>query len=358
MSANKTRNVLFFVVLSVSWCACGLTQAQVAIETVTVANPGNAGELSGEGAGGFGYDRICGAVDYVYRIGKFEVTADQYTTFLNAVAAEDTHGLYNTDMADSSGSFGCNVQRAGSPGSYTYSVDPDWAQRPVNWVSWGDAARFCNWLHNGQPTGAQDLTTTEDGSYYLNGATTDSELMAVVRNPDARWVIPSEDEWYKAGYHHNDVMTGNYWDYPTGSDSIPSNDLTDPDPGNNANFHAGDGDYTIGGPYWRTVVGEFENTKSPYGTFDHGGNIGEWNESEADAGNRITRGCSYGDGVHTMHAAYRSFGPPTFEHLLLGFRVARVQPTVPAVSEWGMAVMTLLVLAAGTVILLRRRVAA
>ncbi len=41
-------------------------------------------------------------------------------------------------------------------------------------------------------------------------------------------------------------MTGNYWDYPTSSNSVPSNDLINPDPGNSANFTQGD--YTIGSP--------------------------------------------------------------------------------------------------------------
>ena len=68
--------------------SAGVTvQAQVVIETVTVGNPGNAGELSGAGAGGLGTDRICGAVDYTYNIGKFEIKAAQYTAFLNAVGA-------------------------------------------------------------------------------------------------------------------------------------------------------------------------------------------------------------------------------------------------------------------------------
>jgi hypothetical protein len=35
----------------------------VEIETVPVRNPGNSGEVSVEGAGGYGPDRICGAVD-------------------------------------------------------------------------------------------------------------------------------------------------------------------------------------------------------------------------------------------------------------------------------------------------------
>ena len=40
---------------------------------VAVGNAGNAGELSGSGAGGHNADRICGSVSYEYRIGKYEV---------------------------------------------------------------------------------------------------------------------------------------------------------------------------------------------------------------------------------------------------------------------------------------------
>jgi len=72
-------------------------------------------------------------------------------------------------------------------------------------------------------------------------------------------------------------VTGNYFDYPTSSDAVPSNDVISPDPGNNANFYQ-DG-YTIGSPYYRTEAGEFENSDSPYGTFDQGGNVYEWNEA-------------------------------------------------------------------------------
>jgi len=57
------------------------------LEMVTVGDPGNPGQLSGQSApGGYGYDRICGSVGYIYRIGKYEVTAGQYCEFLNAVA--------------------------------------------------------------------------------------------------------------------------------------------------------------------------------------------------------------------------------------------------------------------------------
>ena len=68
------------------------------IVTVPVGSTGNVGEWSGESYGGYGPDRICGAVDYAYNIGKYEVTAGQYIEFLNAVAAADPYGLYNSAM--------------------------------------------------------------------------------------------------------------------------------------------------------------------------------------------------------------------------------------------------------------------
>ena len=72
----------------------------VTIDTVSVGDPGNVGEGSGESYGGYGPNRICGAVDYAYRIGKYEVTAGQYTEFLNAAARTDPYGLYTPAMAD------------------------------------------------------------------------------------------------------------------------------------------------------------------------------------------------------------------------------------------------------------------
>ena len=314
----------------------------VVIDTVPVGNPGNTGENSGASEpGGYGPDRICGAVNYVYNIGKFEVTAGQYTQFLNAVADDDTYGLYNTSMFlepwDCKTEVDCptaspRIERTGSSGSYTYRVLSDWANRPVDYVSWGDAARFANWLHNGQPEGAQDLTTTEDGSYFLDGATSNAELMAVVREPDATWVIPSEDEWYKAAYHYNDGVTGNYFDYPTSSNTRPSNDLIDPDPGNNAtvsDFDGGGQHSSIGRPYYRTEAGAHENSDSPYGTFDQGGNVWEWTEAvieDFDGSFRGLRGGAFfgAAGPSDLDAVTRSSDGPTNEDLGKGFRVSEI----------------------------------
>lgn len=313
------------------------TWASIVIETVPVGNPGNAGELSGVGAGGYGSDRICGAVGYRYDIGKFEITVGQYTDFLNAVAATDTYGLYSIhmDVGDyyNDGYYGCNIQRSGASGSYTYTVGngspadvANWSDRSVNYVSWGNAARFANWMHNCQPIGPQSLSTTEDGSYYLNGATSDAALIAVTRKASATWVIPTEDEWYKTAYQKNDGVTGHYWDYPTATNSTPNNDLTEPDQGNSANYGIGAGDYTIGSPYWRTRVGEFENSESAYGTFDQGGNVWEWNEAVFYGFGRGLRGGSFWGyyGVAPLHAAFRIYNYPTIAYGDFGFRVAYV----------------------------------
>ena len=316
----------------------------ISLETVPVGNPGNPADPK-TGAG---------TVEYEYNIGKYEVTAGQYAEFLNAVGGQDPYGLYSSDMWFSD--TGCKIERGGSGSNedpYTYDVAPAWANRPVNYVSWGSAARFANWLHNGQPTGAQDLTTTEDGAYFLNGATEWGDFDDLPRKAGWQWAIPTGDEGYKAAYY--DPATGNYFDYPTSSDAIPSNELVDPDPGNNANFKGGTDVYTIGAPYWRTEVGDFENSSSPCGTFDQGGNVWEWTEATAEVWDpvegefkqmRVLTGGSYVDayGVLNSTPTYIFLGAPTNGYAAAGFRVVQV-------PEPG----TMAVLALGAVGLLKRR---
>ena len=293
------------------------------LETVPVSNPGNAGELSGAGAGGYGPDAIVGAVDYAYNIGTYEVTSAQYVEFLNAVAAADPYGLYNANMWSSQ--HGCKIQRSNSWGSYTYSVAADRANRPVAYVSWYDAARFCNWLTTGD---------TELGVYTFAGISSianilDHETAAQTLGKTA-WFIPTEDEWYKAAYHKNDGVTGNYWDFPTGTNNTPSNDLINPDPGNHANYlDENDWSHTIGGPYYTTEVGEFENSGSPYGTFDQGGNLLEWNETLFSGSSRSLRGGHWDHPPVVLEASHR-YGSrePSYEVGGIGFRVASIPERV------------------------------
>jgi sulfatase modifying factor 1 len=251
---------------------------------------------------------------------------------------------------------GCNIKRDGSSSSYTYSVASDYANRPVNFASWGDAARFANWLTHGQPTGAQDGSTTEDGSYYLNGAISTAALLAVTRIADGDrtpgkkyYFIPTEDEWYKAAYHKNDGVTGNYWNYPTGSDNVPGRNMADAS-GNNANYYTNVVDLPIDSGKYTTLAGEFQNSDSPYGTFDQGGNVYEWNETIDSGSYRGLRGGAFDRyGVFSLSAAWRydyhfDSVELTDESFFLGFRVSEVPE--PA---------TLSLLAVGGLLALRRR---
>jgi formylglycine-generating enzyme required for sulfatase activity len=287
------------------------TASAVVMETVPVGNPGNA-------ADGTGY----GAVASPYNIGKYEVTAGQYTEFLNKVAVTDTYGLYNTSMSRTD--FGSGITRSGSSGSYSYSVDATFVNRPVNYVSYWDSCRFANWLHNGQPSGVQGNSTTEDGAYTLTaqGMTNNT----VNRNGNWKWAVTSEDEWYKAAYHQPAAQGGdadNYWLYPTASNSVPGRDMSEAtNPGNNANYN-NNGDL-IGSPYYRTPVGEFELSDSPYGTFDQGGNVWEWNEAILYSSYRVLRGGSFYYNGGYLRSSYRNSGNPAVGYDGFGFRVSQV----------------------------------
>jgi len=320
----------------------------VGLDLIPVGNLGNADDIHGYGG-----------VAYAYDIGKYEVTAGQYCEFLNAVAADDTYGLYNERMADPTfiegddlPFAGCNIQRVGSAGSYTYSIAAEWADRPVNYVSWGDVARFANWLTNGQPTGAQDLTTTEDGSYPLNGATSSTDLKVAIaarKYPgvgERFYYMPSEDEWYKPAYHKNDGVTGNYFDSPTSTDVVPAyipdgGSVTNPDPGNVATYDGDAGIDGIGPPYYRTEAGEHENSASPYGTFDMAGNIGEWTEGRSFGSFAIVRGGAFPYDQAGLHADYRRIRSMTRESGDIGFRISSIElpePTPPEPQILGLEV--------------------
>lgn len=312
------------------------------MDFVLVGNAGNAGMgRSAHVTTTLGF----GAVGYEYLMGKYEVTAGQYTEFLNAVAKSDPNNLWNPNMATDSYGRACGIVRQGVDGSYVYSVAGDLANRPVNYVSLWDAARFANWLHNGKPTGAQGLGTTEAGAYVNIG-----NQATFARTENAQFFIPNHHEWYKAAFHNNSGMTGDdYYLYPTRTDNAPSNQLSSPDPGNSANFL--DADYTIGYPYYRTEVGAFGSSASAYGTFDQGGNIAEWTESSFYGSERAVFGGSCEQPVWLLHAQELATKVPDYRYFEQGFRVAAAYSYV--IPEPGSA--TLLLLAAVAGLLWRRR---
>ena len=101
------------------------------------------------------------------------------------------------------------ISQAGSSGNYTYSVMNSTSNRPISYVSWFDAARFANWMTNGQGSGA-----TETGAYTLAGGQIFGNVPAA--NAGASFRMPTEDEWYKAAYYspnYGGTGVGNYYAY-------------------------------------------------------------------------------------------------------------------------------------------------
>ncbi|TWT87126.1 Formylglycine-generating sulfatase enzyme [Pseudobythopirellula maris] len=283
----------------------------VAFDFAHVGNAGNAADPET----GFG------AVSYNYAVSKTEVTNAQYTMFLNAVAATDSFGgadptLYNPNM----GRFARGgITRSGAPGSYTYATKPNMDNKPVNYVSFFDAMRFTNWLHNGQGAG-----NTEAGAYTIGSG------LDEVRSADAKFWIPSEDEWYKAAYHDATAGTaGDYFDYATGSDSVPTiatadsvGDISNPGVGvanydEVAVWNGQNGNVT-------TVGSAGLASASPYGTFDQNGNVWELNEAFISSSFRGLRGGSWVSNSGNLRADFGGEINPSSEGIHVGFRVATV----------------------------------
>lgn len=281
------------------------------LEMVTVGHAGNAPDTNG-----------LGHVARPFRIGRYEITAAQYVEFLNAKARADGDGnLWNNDMDKVRSGPGprCEIRRSGERGSYQHSVAPDYANRPVNFVSFLDACRFCNWLHNGQGDG-----DTEDGAYTLKGYQ-GMDGRRIRRNPGARFFVPTEDEWHKAAYYDPAKPGGaGYWRYPTRSNEKPGRDFAST---NAANYYA-DGNLLTN--HFFTEVGAFSNAPSAFGTFDQGGNVYEWTEALTPPFLRGLRG-----GGFNSDDAGLNLPPPSHYYTsksdvhCVGFRVAAAVPETP-----------------------------
>jgi len=317
-----------------------MPNGQVSLRTVPVGNAGNAADTTG-----------CGAVGYNYSIGKYDVTVGQYCEFLNAVAKTDSYYLYTSGMAMGYVSPTVGIARSGSWGNYSYSVAYDaaaWSTYSNNYpnlyssplaaasacpifdTNWGDAARFCNWLQNGQPsfaagTPGEVAGSTETGAYTLNG---DMSYLLEPRNTGATWFLPSENEWYKAAYYN--PSTGAYWTYPTQSDPFhfPSNVLSATGT-NNANFS--DNGYTDPMNHL-TPVGVFAASPGPYGTYDMGGDVWQWNEaitSSLGFTYRGQRGGFWNMGYNLLASYTRGGDSPVSDFAGTGFRVASLAVPEP-----------------------------
>jgi len=254
------------------------------IEFVTIGNSGNPpDDVSAN-------PDFAGSVPYVYRIGKFEISEQMI------------------DKANTLGGLGITKSTNG-------------AEKPATSVSWFEAAQFVNWLNTDSGSmpaykfdtgGNFQLWQSGDVGYNPNN---------LYRNRLARYFLPSMDEWYKAAYY--DAGGGIYYDYPTGSNSVPDGiDLA--------------GDTTFDAVFFDGGLNPQPNditdvgVLSPYGTAGQGGNVFEWEETDFDLVNDSTssaRGVRGGNWIFDssfLLSSFRNSFNPSSELILIGFRVASI----------------------------------
>ena len=316
---------------------------EIRVETVLVGNPGNAKDSA------FGY----GAVANEFRMGRYEVTNYEYTEFLNAVDPEGSNpaGIYSASMTtDARGGI---VFSTSATAGAKYAVKQLMGSKPVVHVSWFDAARFSNWVHNGyvkfQST-VDSYSARETGAYPLLGATSGS----FSREPGATAWVPSEDEWFKAAYFNVTDDVKYYMNFATGlyfstAEMDESNKPLPVAADSLGNGLAGGQGYRINwlrGAIWNDLLGNAVTVGTSgggsfYGTYDQDGNVEEWTESiGAFSEARVTRGGNWSSGGRTSDGIFlnssqagigeRKFATSTqTQSDKIGFRIAMWSGPIP-----------------------------
>jgi formylglycine-generating enzyme required for sulfatase activity len=257
---------------------------QFQMDFVTIGNPGNVADTTGS-------PNPAGRVDYVYNIGKYEVSRDMIT------------------KANAAGGLGITLDDMSSYGA-------NGINRPATGITWNEAARFVNYLNTSQgyqaaynftTSGANDNITLWGAGQYSGSNQ--------FRHKDAIYFLPSMDEWYKAAYGS---PGGIWYDYATGSNSVPSGRSAGP---SGAVY---DGQF---GPADITNAGGL----SQWGTMAQNGNVWEWNESALDGSNdspsenrELRGGAWYSININHLVASYRDSLDPSIVYNDSGFRVASV----------------------------------
>lgn len=265
------------------------------------------------------FDQIVGrgSVPYGYRISKMETTTAQWVEYVN------TFSTQSNDL-----SFFSVPMHWGGEADPTYS-GPGVRWRPrAGWanaenvalggVSWREAARYCNWLHNGKQATLESLETgaydTSTWGYGPGRTFTDEERHL----PGAKFWIPTVDEYLKAAFY--DPVLDHWWLHPNATDDPTPNDQTSAD------------DRNAGPERWMLFpLGMYPDTQSPWGLLDLSGGGSEWNEDwlYGEPIDRVARGSVLGqgpDGTLYSDPAYAlSSGPPDV-HWYYTIRLASAIP--------------------------------
>lgn len=304
------------------------TQAVVEMEMVFVGDPDNPACPDDADYEMEGFQSV-GWVPYGYYIGTYEVTNEQYVQFLNAVRDID---LWDSGMMYDG--WGGIMRNTSSWPTYTVKIGyggVSFGKRPVGYMDFYRAARFCNWLTNGQGdadtmTGMYDLT---DNYNYNTGN--------IVRN-EAAWqaggvAIASEDEWCKAAYYDPSNLgpADHWWAYPTRSDVAPNAVGPNNDDPNSANYRRAheNGQYSD--------VDAYPLARSYYGTYGQAGNAMEMTDTHYpnNPGKRIYRGGYFSGSADKLSVSYRDDISITWSYPDHGFRVTSLKPIGGQKLNWG-----------------------
>lgn len=315
-------------------------------QMVTIGDAGNTAS-STTGIGGVAYD---------FQIGKYDVTIGQYTSFLNIVARSDTYSLYHSKMETNLNIAG--IARTGTDGFYTYRVMDNFgsaANRPITYVNWFDAARFTNWMANGQPVDLSNPSaSTENGAYNMLSVAAYIAPQKNAINPNTGsapiYYLPTQDEWYKAAYfspNYNQTGAPGYYAYAAQSNSTPGNVISSS--GNQMNIYRGTFSVTQSSDYlnaqnYLTDVGSYSGSGGFYGTFDMNGNVYQWNDLDgtAAASRGVIGGFWFGGPASATSTTVASQAA-VYEGNDTGFRLAAPIPEPSVIALIGLAYLALLI---------------
>jgi sulfatase modifying factor 1 len=282
----KIFAVIVCVMAAVNFASADIIRG-INIDFVTIGNAGNTADTGGTPG--------CGAVGYNYRIGKYEVANAQWNTFTAAAGAP---------RGNPSNAYDQNATYTGS-------------QQPVNRVSWYESLQFCNYLTSGDKS---------KGVYQFSGNNTNPgdftgiNRTAAIATYSTVYVLPTEDEWYKAAYYKPDGS--GYSLYANGQNTIP----------------AADNGWNYSGGSYSTVWNVGTGTEEQNGTLDMMGNVWEWNETlvSLDPPGRGVRGGCFLDNNSTLRSSFQYSDYLYDEAGYVGFRIASV-PEPATICLFGLA---------------------